>query len=94
MLGDDSEKSREGYCAASPISTETLAAVGIEIDHFKVVVRMGADQNQPIGSDPKLPVTEGLHQLDIGQVPVGSPIIEHHKVIAGALVLVKAHVLG
>jgi hypothetical protein len=94
MLVYDSEKRRECYCAASPISTEALAAVGIEIDYFKVVIYMGANQDQPIGSNPKLPVAEGLHQLDIGQVPVGGPIIEHDEVIAGALVLVKAHVLG
>ena len=57
-------------------------------------IEASTPQKDPIGTDPKLPVAEGLHQRDIGQVPVGGPIIEHDEVIAGTLVRVKAHVLG
>ncbi len=52
------------------------------------------DQDKPIGANPKFTVTERPNASSMAKVPIGLTVIEHHKVIAGALVLEKVDVLG
>jgi hypothetical protein len=55
---------------------------------------MVTDQDQTIGANPKFTVTERSNASGMAKVPIGLTVIEHHKVIAGALVLEKVDVLG
>jgi hypothetical protein len=54
---------------------------------------MVTDQDQSIGPNPKLTVTERPNSSSMAKVPIGLTVIEQYKVITGALVLEKLHVL-
>jgi hypothetical protein len=50
---------------------------------------MLAQQNQTIGPNPEAPVAEAAHQGMIGSVKLSGPVVNHHEIIAGALVFME-----
>jgi len=93
MQADDSERSREGHGTSGSIATEALAAICIEVNHLKIIVRMGPDEDQAVGTNSKLSVTKGCDKAQIAKIPVCKTVVHHHKIIACALVLEKGNFL-
>lgn len=71
----------------------TLAAICIEINHFKVETLAILQQDQTISAYAKTSIAEPVDNIGIraGQ-PILLALIEHHKIIACTLVFPKFHV--
>ena len=62
MQADDSEKMCEGNGTSSTIATKALATVCVEINHLKIIVCMGPDEDQAVCTNSKLSVTKGCDE--------------------------------
>jgi hypothetical protein len=66
-----------------------FAPIGIIIHHFKIIAGQFLQQHQPVCADTETPVAQMLY-LVCTELDITFPVINDHKIIAGALVFVES----
>jgi hypothetical protein len=73
---------------AASISTKTLTAVAVIINHLEIEARVFLEKYEAIGTNAKSPMAE-VRNLGIGKMKFAIAIVSKDKVVAGSLVFIK-----
>ena len=71
------------------ITTEALATIGIEIDHFKISLMIVFNEDHPIGTNTKPAIAKSGNGLKVISIKYLLTIVNHDKIVAGTLILMK-----
>ena len=80
-----------GDAPAAVATHGTGETIGIEIDHLKIVGRMGIQQHESIGANAQSSMAE-LFNLCRIQVECPGSIVDQDEIVAGPLILVEVHI--
>ncbi len=75
--------------AATAISTHTLAAIGIVVDHFEIVLLMMADKYEAICAYAKMAVAELPNQCSASR-KLEIPVVYYNEIVTCAVVFIKS----
>jgi hypothetical protein len=92
FVGDDAQLPGKSYGTTAAVAAHrSQPAIGIKIHHFEIISFPILQQDQAIGADAQAAFTQKGYQLLVGGLEVPVAVVDHDKIVGGALIFIKSY---